>query len=307
MGRGRVSDAKVTGAAVSGAEVLHALAGRPGGRELLELGGARDDLALVGGAVRDLLLGGTPRELDVVVSGGSAQLAGELASRLPGNAARMPQTTVHERFGTAIVEWVDGRIDIAERRAEDYERPGALPVVRPGSPAEDLARRDFTVNAMAVPVGGPRAGELQAVEHALADLAAGRLRVLHGRSFLDDPIRLLRLARYRARLRFEVEPDTDRLARSALAAGALRTVSGARVGAELWLATEESDPGAAFTSLGELGVLEALALPTPFDEQLLEDADRLLPPDGRHDVVAMAVLFHRRERRPRRAGARRRS
>jgi tRNA nucleotidyltransferase (CCA-adding enzyme) len=243
--------------------------------------------------VRDLLLDRTPRELDVVVDpGASEQLAAELASRLPGSDARMPEAKLHERFGTAVVEWIDGRIDIAERRAESYARPGALPDVRPGTAAEDLERRDFTVNAIAVALAGPRSGEVEAVDHSLEDLAAGRLRVLHERSFLDDPIRLLRLARYRSRLGFAVEPETARLAERALAARALETVSGARVGAELWLATEEAVPGAAFASMGELGMLEALSLPSPYDEQLLRDAYSLMPADAVADIVQMAVLFH---------------
>src|SRR5207247_7020784 len=183
-------------------------------------------------------------------------------------------------------------IDIAERRAESYPYPGSLPEVRPGTSAEDLARRDFTVNAMAVPLGGPRLGELDAVEHAREDLAAGRLRVLHARSFLDDPIRLLRLARYSARLGFEIEAETERLVHHALSGGALETVSGARVAAELWLATVEETPGRALAALGELGVLEALSLPSPFDEQLLLEASAVLPPDGAREILEMAVLFH---------------
>jgi tRNA nucleotidyltransferase (CCA-adding enzyme) len=279
-------------AGARGATVVEALAEQPGGRELLELARGREDIALVGGAVRDLLLGRTPRELDVVVAGESAQLAAELAAGLPASDARRPQATLHERFGTAVVEWIHGRIDIAERRAESYPLPGALPEVRPGTVAEDLARRDFSVNAMAVPLGGPRAGELEAVENALEDLAAGRLRVLHERSFLDDPIRLLRLARYRARLGFEVEPETASLAQRALASNALDSVSGARVGAELWLATEEVVPGQAFTSMGELGLLQALSLPSPFDEQLRLDAYSLMPADAVAEIVQMAVVFH---------------
>jgi tRNA nucleotidyltransferase (CCA-adding enzyme) len=283
-------------ATAQGLAVVAALSTRPGGGELLELGRDRADLALVGGAVRDLLRGGTPRELDVVVEQGAADFANALASRLDALAGQNPnerfESIYHERFRTALVYWSGGQIDIATRRAESYPRPGALPVVRAGSPAEDLARRDFTINAIAVPLGGPHVGELEAVEHALEDLDAGRLRVLHERSFIDDPTRLLRLARYRARLSFEVEPETARLARSALASGALGTVSGARVGAELWLATKESPPGASFASLGELGVLEALGLPSPFDEQLLRDAYSLKPPDAVGDIVEMAVLFH---------------
>jgi tRNA nucleotidyltransferase (CCA-adding enzyme) len=287
-----VTEGATIDASARGAAVIEALATRPGGAELLELGHDHPDLALVGGAVRDLLRGASPRELDVVVAGGSAQLAAELASMLPGGGARTPDVTVHERFGTASVGWLHGRIDIAERRAESYPHPGALPVVRPGTPAEDLARRDFTINAIAVALGGSGVGELEAVEHALDDLAAGRLRILRDGSFLDDPIRLLRLARYRARLCFEIEPETARLAHSALAGGALGTVSGARVGAELWLATEEFPPGASFASLDELGVLDSLGLPSPFDEQLLSDAYSLKPPDAVADIVEMAVLFH---------------
>jgi tRNA nucleotidyltransferase (CCA-adding enzyme) len=287
-----VTEGAALDASARGAAVIAALATRPGGAELLELGREHHDLALVGGAVRDLLRGASPRELDVVVAGGSAELAAELAAMLPGNDARMPEVTVHERFGTASVGWIHGRIDIAERRAESYPRPGALPLVRPGSAAEDLARRDFTINAIAVALGGPRVGELEAVAHALEDLGAGRLRILHAGSFLDDPIRLLRLARYRARLRFELEPETARLARGALADGALGTVSGARIGTELWLATEEFPPGAPFASLGELGVLRSLGLPAPFDEQLLHDAYALKPLDAVADIVEMAVLFH---------------
>jgi tRNA nucleotidyltransferase (CCA-adding enzyme) len=288
-----VSGKAAADAATQGAAVIEALATRPGGRELLELASDREDIALVGGAVRDLLLDRVPRELDVVVAAGASErLAAELASRLPGNDARMPEAKLHERFGTAVVEWIHGRIDIAERRAESYPRPGALPEVRPGTATEDLARRDFTVNAIAVALGGQRSGEVQAVDHALEDLAAGRLRVLHELSFLDDPIRLLRLARYHARLGFEVEPKTRRLAQRALSANALDTVSGVRVGAELWLATEEAVPGAAFTAMGELGMLGALSLPAPFDEQLLRDAYSLMPADAMVAVVEMAVLFH---------------
>ncbi|HYB24907.1 MAG TPA: hypothetical protein VED41_13980, partial [Solirubrobacteraceae bacterium] len=218
-----------------GEEVLRALATRPGGPQLLALCEQREDVALVGGAVRDLLLGRAPRELDVVAGADAATLARQLADRL---GARV---STHERFGTALVEWEAGRIDLATRRAESYAAPGALPEVRPGSVQEDLARRDFTVNAIAVALGGGQRGTLDSAEHALDDLASGRLRVLHERSFIDDPTRLWRLARYRARLRFQAEARTAQLAGAAVAAGALATVSGARVGAELRLALGEAD------------------------------------------------------------------
>ena len=118
------------------------------------------------------------------------------------------------------VEWAGARVDIAERATESYPAPGALPEVRAGGDGEDLQRRDFTVNAIAVALGGAAAASSER-RHALEDLRAGRLRVLHERSFIDDPTRLLRLARYRARSASEIESGTGALATRALQEGAL--------------------------------------------------------------------------------------
>jgi tRNA nucleotidyltransferase (CCA-adding enzyme) len=241
--------------------------------------------------VRDLLLGRTPRELDVVRARDAAAFARELAARLDASATPAASVTLHDRFGTAMLEWDAGRVDIAERRAESYPAPGALPQVRPGSGEEDLERRDFTVNAIAVALGGPRRGELTSVAHALEDLDAGRLRVLHERSFIDDPTRLLRMARYRARLGFELEPVTATLATRALQDGALMSVSRARVGTELRLALGEAGAPAALDSMAELGVLAALAPGLRFEGDLAERALALLPVDGRSDLLLMASLL----------------
>jgi tRNA nucleotidyltransferase (CCA-adding enzyme) len=278
----------------SAEHVLERLAGLPGGPELLAAAKQREDIALVGGAVRDLLLGHWPRELDVTVGRDAAGLATVLAASVsPSERAygHAVQPILHERFGTASVAWGYGRIDIAERRAEAYPAPGALPDVRSGSVEDDLARRDFTVNALALALAGPDRGALRCVEGALDDLAAGSLRVLHDRSFLDDPTRLMRLARYAARLGFEIEPHTLGLARAAVADRALDTVSGGRIGAELWLAAREADGPAALRALDALGVLSALGLRAPFDETLAREAHALLPPDGRSDVLLMALAF----------------
>jgi tRNA nucleotidyltransferase (CCA-adding enzyme) len=280
------------------AEVMRRLEGLPGGPELLAEARLRADVALVGGAVRDLLLGRWPRELDVTVGRQAEALARALAERIsPSERAhgRAIEQIVHGRFGTASLAWQYGRIDIAERRAESYPSPGALPQVRPGTFEEDLRRRDFTVNAIALPLRGREAQGLIAAEHALADLRAGRLRILHERSFRDDPTRLLRLARYASRLGFEVEPHTLQLAQDALAEGALETVSRDRVAAELALAAAEPDPADAFARLDQQGVLAALALPTPFDRSLAERAAALLPGDGCRSALALAVAFHPRE------------
>jgi tRNA nucleotidyltransferase (CCA-adding enzyme) len=191
---------------------------------------------VVGGAVRDVLLGRDPHELDFVVEGDAVAVARRAAERLGG------RVTVHDRFGTATVTAPDATFDLASARRERYERPGALPDVELGaSLAEDLARRDFTVNAIALHLAD---GALTFYDGAEADLAAGVLRVLHDRSFRDDPTRLLRLARYAARLGFASDAETDRLAAEAVADGAVATVTGSRLGAELRLLLREPQPEA---------------------------------------------------------------
>jgi tRNA nucleotidyltransferase (CCA-adding enzyme) len=280
----------------NGAELLGRLRELPGGPGLLEAAAQRDDVELIGGAVRDLLLGRDPRELDVVVDGTADAFAEEIASifdgRLAADGVRCG-IDVHERFGTAVVGWDGGRVDVARRRAESYAAPGALPDVRAGSAEEDLRRRDFTVNAIAVALGGPRRGELRAAPHALEDLAASRLRVLHDDSFIDDPTRLLRLARYRARLGFEPDEHTASLAAEAIDAGALATVSHARIGAEFRLALAEPDPVAALESLQRLGALSALHEAIELNVPLARAALAALPPgsDAWPDVLLLASLL----------------
>jgi len=187
---------------------------------------------VAGGAVRDLLLGREPRDVDLVVEDDAVAVARRAAERLGGDLV------VHDRFGTATVLAPGAALNFATAREEAYARPGALPDVRLGAPIErDLARRDFTVNAIAVRVPD---GEVAAVPHAMEDLDARVLRVLHDGSFGDDPTRLLRLARYGARLRFGVEPRTDALA----AAARVDTVTPSRLGAELRLLLREPQPEA---------------------------------------------------------------
>ena len=204
-----------------------------------------DAVYVVGGAVRDLLLGVDPHELDFVVEGDALAVARRVGGRV----------VAHERFGTATVSLDGVTFDLTSARRERYERPGALPVVELGaSLREDLERRDFTVNAIALHVAD---GEPVWRPHAREDLDARRLRVLHDRSFLDDPTRLVRLARYAARLGFDVEPETDRLAAEAVAGGALATVTGSRLGAELRLLLREPQP-AALLALERHGLGRAL-------------------------------------------------
>jgi tRNA nucleotidyltransferase (CCA-adding enzyme) len=249
---------------------------QPGGEALL--GAAFEGVHLVGGAVRDLLRAERPRELDVLVDGPIEPLL----SALGGEAV------THDRFGTASVSLGDARIDVARARRERYPSPGALPLVEAASVTEDLLRRDFTVNAIAVSLTDAR---MRSAPHAEEDVARGVLRVLHDGSFGDDPTRLLRLARYAARLGFEVDDHTAMLAEEARAAGALRTASGARLGAELRLALLEPDPVAALGELGRLGLLSALDPRLGFDPALARGALALLPADGRIDLLLLACIL----------------
>ena len=244
----------------------------PAGAALLDALRHEPGVHLVGGAVRDLLLGREPRELDVVVEGDAVALARALD----------PAAVVHERFATATV-LVDGHaVDLATARQERYPRPGALPEVLPAGMAEDLRRRDVTVNAIALPLAG---GPLVAVPDAVEDLAAGVLRVLHDASFVDDPTRLHRLARYAARLGFEIERRTRSLADAAVRDGALGTVSGPRIGAELRLAAGEPDPLAALGCMAAFGLVPAAVQPRP----VIADALALLPFDGRPDLLVLGA------------------
>ena len=195
---------------------------------------------LVGGAVRDLLRWASAVDLDLAIEGDVS----ELTARLGGEAA------VHDRFGTANVRAGDLTADIAQTRREAYERPGALPEVEPAGLAEDLGRRDFTINAMAIGLSGDDLGELHDPHGGQADLEAGVVRVLHPGSFVDDPTRLLRAVRYEVRLGFRMDDDTERLAREA----SLETVSGARVREELLDLLEEPNAPAGLARLRELGV-----------------------------------------------------
>ncbi|MGH2957211.1 MAG: CCA tRNA nucleotidyltransferase [Solirubrobacterales bacterium] len=194
---------------------------------------------LVGGTVRDLLLGRPTSDLDVVVEGELRPLAEALGG----------DVTEHERFQTATVRTRGGTLDLAQARAEDYERPGALPTVRPASLEEDLGRRDFAFNAMAVPLADP--DSLIDPHGGLGDLEAGRLRMLHDRSFRDDPTRALRAARYAARYGFELEPRTAEQLREA----DLSTVSQERVAAELRKIAVEQEPGRAFALARDWGLV----------------------------------------------------
>jgi tRNA nucleotidyltransferase (CCA-adding enzyme) len=221
-----------------------------------------DGVWLVGGAVRDLLLGRRSPDVDLVVEGDAGAVAQELASALDG------RLVAHDAFGTAVVEYGDGRhVDVATARRESYDAPAALPRVEPAPIDEDLARRDFTINAIALSLAD---GRLLDPFGGVRDVDAGTIRVLHDRSFVDDPTRILRALRYEGRLGFRMDRHTEALARSA--APLVEELSGARLREELVALLDEADIRHAVLRLAELRLLPQLAA----DEQAVTLRDRLV-------------------------------
>ena len=222
---------------------------------------------LVGGSVRDLLLGRTPAELDLAASGKDDDPVGSLADALGGVAMKGSQ------FGTAKVVVGEVEVDVARARRETYARPGALPIVSfTSSIEEDLPRRDFTVHAMAVSLNRGDFGAILDPLDGRGDLRARRLRVLHARSFEDDPTRILRAVRYAGRLGFEIEEGTARLL-----VGSLRwldSVSGDRIRRELERTATEERLGDILELAEGLEVLEAihpaLSVPDGLSDRLRE-------------------------------------
>jgi tRNA nucleotidyltransferase (CCA-adding enzyme) len=209
----------------------------------------------VGGGVRDLLRGEPSADIDLVAEGAgrAERLAAGIVAALGGRLRR------HDRFLTATVELDDGAaVDVAAARSERYEAPGALPLVEPAGLDVDLRRRDFTINALALRIE-PLPHELRDPVGGRADLAAGRLRVLHGGSFRDDPTRILRGMRFERRFALHFEAATEDQAREALRGGALSGLSGDRLRSELALLCDEpGSVGWVFARGAELGLWSAL-------------------------------------------------
>ena len=230
-------------------------------------------LHLVGGPVRDWLLGRPVRDVDLIAE---SERATEISRLARAALPRGTRIVSHARFGTARIELADGRIDLACARAETYAHPGALPTVRPGPLEEDLRRRDFTVNALAVPLTSvARRGRSAIVDpgRGRTDLEARTLRLFHAQSFHDDPTRALRAARLAPRLGFHLARGARGALRSALRDGAFGRVSGERFRAEIEKLFVDArlgvDPSRVLRALDEWHVLAAL------------EPGLTLPPGGR--------------------------
>ncbi|MFO7768706.1 MAG: hypothetical protein R6W82_07100 [bacterium] len=225
---------------------------------------------LVGGPVRDLLLDRPVMDVDVMVEGDGVAFADGLARSEGGKAIG------YRRFGTALVVLSGGRkVDVATARTERYPEPGELPEVVPGTLEEDLLRRDFGINAMAVRLGPDRFGAFTDPHGGRHDLEEGVVRVLHEDSFRDDPTRALRAVRFETRYGFTIEERTLVLLEEAVAEGMLETVSRQRIRDEIVLLLEEPGPAAPIRRLESTAIWSALmgeGTPLPGEvEALMEE------------------------------------
>ena len=210
-------------------------------------------LYLVGGVVRDLLLKRQNWDLDLTVEGDGVAFARLVADRYGAGLA------LFERFGTARLTLHDGlKVDIASARRESYAKPAALPDVQPASLQEDLYRRDFTINAMAIQLNAARFGQLHDPYDGQHDLRAKTIRVLHEGSFIDDPTRIFRAIRFTERFGFHLEPKTRRLLEQAAATDMVAKLSGPRLANEVFLLMQERNPTRAMGSLTRLNLLRFL-------------------------------------------------
>ena len=236
-------------------------------------------LYIVGGFVRDLLLGRANFDLDLVVEGDAPSLARILEDKYGG------KVIVHSKFGTAkwylrgskIASWKTSEnikpqdpaldfLDLASSRIEIYKHPASLPTVKTGSMEDDIKRRDFTINTLAIRVDGPLYGDLRNDFGGAADVQKGIVRVLHERSFLDDPTRMFRAARYEQRLGFKIDAGTIALIPEARSL--IDKLSAQRIRHELDLILDEPKSAGILGRLAELDLLTPIHAALPWDESI---------------------------------------
>ncbi len=245
-------------------------------------------LYLVGGVVRDLLLGKPNFDLDLVVDGDAIDLTHQL------NKIKQGKITVHPYFKTAKLKWDKWSVDLAIARAETYARPGALPSVKPDSLTNDLFRRDFTINAMAIGINPSRYGELIDRHGGKNDLEHKLIRILHDKSFIDDATRIWRGLRYEQRLNFQLEGNTLKLLKHGIPM--LDTISGDRIRYELECIFHEEHPEKVLRRAEKLGVLPKLHPALKGDSWLaekFESARQLTSPTPPPIELYLALLTYR--------------
>lgn len=219
-------------------------------------------LYVVGGFVRDLLLGRPSDDVDLVVEGDAIVLARALREELDG------KLITHEKYMTATIKFDEqDKLDIASARREVYVRPAALPEVAQSKLKSDLYRRDFTINALALRLSDNLEATIIDFFGGRQDLDTKKIRVLHNHSFIDDPTRILRAVRFEQRLGFSIEPHTKQLIKGAIETDVFAMAHAERLAEELRLSLSEADPVSVLTRLHKLKILQALHPELRFEQK----------------------------------------
>lgn len=238
------------------------------------------DCYLVGGAVRDVLKGQSSGDLDIMIEHRCSEIADAAAGQLGGTVLKMT------RFGTATLDIGAIQIDLSTARRETYEESGALPKVFPGTIEQDLARRDFTINAMAISLSGHSFGDLIDPHNGVLDLERGVVRVLHNQSFEQDATRILRAIRFAGREGYQLDEYTERLIRRDVRY--LETVSGERIRHEIERIFLEPRSSAILQVANDLKVLQAIHPALAFEQSIVVPITSI----GKYDSDDLNLIFY---------------
>jgi len=226
---------------------------------------------LVGGIVRDALLKIPNFDIDIVVEGDGIEFGRVLSQKL---GCRLEY---HKKFGTSVVVLKEGQhIDIASARVEYYKSPAALPTVEAGNIRQDLSRRDFTINTMALSLNKKNFGEILDFFGGREDLKNKKIKVLHKMSFIEDPTRIFRAVRFENRLGFKMDSQTEKLARTTINMDIVSKLNGVRIRDELVTIFSEANPAEAIQRLAGLGALKKIGIKVKVDSGFIRKAKKVL-------------------------------
>lgn len=241
---------------------------------------------IAGGFVRDLILGIDSTDIDIVVVGDAIKVAKLFCQEYNG------EIKVFEKFQTATVETSDNfKIDFVSARQEFYERPGALPQVTLGTIKDDLKRRDFTINSMAISLNSEDFGEIIDYFNGQKDLQNRQIRVLYNISFIDDPTRIFRAIRFEQRLGFDIEENTTRYIEEAINNGVFENISFERITRELLFSLKEASRGSIINRFYELGIFNILYPQLSIDKDTIDRLKKVSQTSSDEDIVLISLLI----------------
>ena len=239
---------------------------------------------LVGGAVRDIILGKIPKDLDFVVDKKAENISSEIALELNGDVLS------NSEFGTSKLSVKKSIYDIANARSETYAHPGALPKVTRNSIDKDLWRRDFSINSVAIQLTQDEDWQILDPTDGLTDISHGTIRVLHNKSFVDDPTRIFRAVKYSIRFGFSIDEKTGKLIGNCIKSNYINKISGNRILSEVSQILEENDFKTNIQLLSSLGILSSIHPKLKIGSALLDKLTKLNN-DTKEDKSKLLTLF----------------